>query len=99
MRVLRRNKDFLLTIIEVFIHDPLYKWALTAQKAQKRQADVESPGSDVVEVEDSVLPEGLVVNADAERSLLRIRQKLDGLDGGVSLSGLLIHWLCCYDGY
>ena len=82
LRVLRRQKEFLLTIIEVFIHDPLYKWALTAKAAHKRQADIEIPDSEVVVVEDNVIPEGLVANADAERSLLRIRQKLAGLDGG-----------------
>ena len=82
LRVLRRHKEFLLTIIEVFIHDPLYKWALTARAAQKRQADMEIPDSEVTIVEENVIPEGLVANADAERSLLRIRQKLDGFDGG-----------------
>ena len=87
--MLRHSKEFLLTIIEVFIHDPLYKWALTAKKAQNRQADVEIPDSEVVVVEENDMPgapEGAVVNADAERSLLRIRQKLDGFDGGASHS-------------
>lgn len=88
LRVLRQSKDFLLTIIEVFIHDPLYKWALTAKKAQKRQADVEDEGSEVIVVDDDIVPEGMVVNADAERSVLRIRQKLVGLDGGEPCAGL-----------
>lgn len=82
LRVLRLNKEFLLTIIEVFIHDPLYKWALTAKGAQNRQNNLEIPDSEVVVVEDNGIPEGLLANADAERSLLRIRQKLDGVDGG-----------------
>ena len=37
LRVLRANKESLLTILEVFIHDPLYKWQLTSQRAQQRQ--------------------------------------------------------------
>ena len=38
-QVLRNNKEVLLTIMEVFIHDPLYMWALTTAGASKRQAD------------------------------------------------------------
>jgi ataxia telangiectasia mutated family protein len=38
LRVLRTHKESLLTIVEVFIHDPLYKWALTPAGAQQRQA-------------------------------------------------------------
>ena len=38
LRVLRAHKESLLTIVEVFIHDPLYKWALTPADAQLRQA-------------------------------------------------------------
>ena len=37
LRVLRANKESLLTILEVFIHDPLYKWQLTSARAQQRQ--------------------------------------------------------------
>jgi ataxia telangiectasia mutated family protein len=37
--VLRASKDSLLTVVEVFIHDPLYKWALTPTDAARRQHD------------------------------------------------------------
>lgn len=37
LEVLRTNKITIVTIIEVLIHDPLYSWALTSQKVQKRQ--------------------------------------------------------------
>ena len=37
LRVLRVHKESLLTIMEVFIHDPLYRWALTPANAQQRQ--------------------------------------------------------------
>ena len=37
LRVLRANKESLLTILEVFIHAPLYKWQLTSARAQQRQ--------------------------------------------------------------
>ena len=38
-QVLRANKEVLLTIMEVFIYDPLYKWALTTSRALQRQLD------------------------------------------------------------
>lgn len=83
LRVLRRHKEFLATIVEVLIHDPLYKWALTARAAEDRQN---------ADNDEELLPdepgrregsEAVVANADAERALLRIRQKLDGLEGGM----------------
>jgi ataxia telangiectasia mutated family protein len=37
LSVMRTNKEALLTIIEVFIYDPLYKWALSPLKALERQ--------------------------------------------------------------
>jgi hypothetical protein len=37
LAVMRANKESLLTIVEVFIHDPLYKWALSPLKALQRQ--------------------------------------------------------------
>ncbi|CAA2954520.1 Serine threonine- kinase ATM [Olea europaea subsp. europaea] len=37
LSVMRTNKEALLTIVEVFIHDPLYKWALSPLKAMQRQ--------------------------------------------------------------
>ena len=37
LRVLRAHKRSLATVVEVFIHDPLYRWALTPADAQRRQ--------------------------------------------------------------
>ena len=37
LRVLRAAQESLATIVEVFIHDPLYKWALSPAAAQLRQ--------------------------------------------------------------
>lgn len=76
LRVLRAHKAHLLTIIEVFLHDPLYRWGLTENQAEKVQRDVDSavPDEDVAGEE--------MGNADAEQALLRIRYKLDGLDSG-----------------
>jgi len=72
LRVLRHEKDALLTVLSVFIHDPLYKWALTLDVANKKQES---------EVIDDV-KDDIVGNADANRTLLRIQQKLEGIEAG-----------------
>lgn len=37
LQVLRANRDALLTVVGVVIHDPLYRWALTPIDVQRRQ--------------------------------------------------------------
>lgn len=88
LRVLRDQKEALLTVLEVLLHDPLYKWGLTLVQANRRQkksdegtGDEEGPPGD----------EGgggntLVGTADANRTLLRIKQKLEGVESGDSAS-------------
>ena len=92
---------------KVFIHDPLYKWALTPLGAQKRQKDELTGDSDTAEggapqATSLGMPAGtagsadsLLANADAERALLRLKQKLAGLEGGVHQQNYLIlrKWL------
>ena len=41
MKVLRNQHESLITIVEVFIHDPLYKWALSPFKALEIQREDE----------------------------------------------------------
>jgi ataxia telangiectasia mutated family protein len=78
LSVMRTNKEALLTIIEVFIHDPLYKWALSPLKALQRQKETdEDETSDVESPEDE--NEG---NKDATRALMRVKQKLEGYEEG-----------------
>ncbi|XP_074316262.1 serine/threonine-protein kinase ATM [Silene latifolia] len=76
--LMRINKEALLTIIEVFIHDPLYKWALSPLKALQRQKE----GDDDIETnwEDSL--DEYEGNKDAARALMRVKQKLDGYEDG-----------------
>ncbi|KAL4452130.1 hypothetical protein ABPG75_007792 [Micractinium tetrahymenae] len=92
LRVLRASKESILTVVEVFIHDPLYKWALTTTAANRRQheADAAAAGGGV-EDDDRGSGAGAtgaggsgvsVANADAERTLLRIKQKLEGTEYG-----------------
>ncbi|KAK1564596.1 hypothetical protein Q3G72_006661 [Acer saccharum] len=78
LSVMRTNKEALLTIVEVFIHDPLYKWALSPLKALQRQKDTD---------DDSItclggLQDEYLGNKDAARALMRVKQKLDGYEEG-----------------
>lgn len=88
LQVLRASKEGILTVIEVFIHDPLYKWALTTTAAARRQHD--APGGDDDDDGSGVAAPGAadiggvtLANADAERTLLRVKQKLEGVEAGV----------------
>ncbi|XP_052181201.1 serine/threonine-protein kinase ATM isoform X3 [Diospyros lotus] len=75
--VMRTNKEALLTIVEVFIHDPLYKWALSPLKALQRQKETDDDLE--TSLDDSEEYEG---NKDAARALMRVKQKLDGYEEG-----------------
>lgn len=78
LSVMRTNKEALLTIVEVFIHDPLYKWALSPLKALQRQKETEDDLE--TSLEDS--EEEYEGNKDAARALMRVKQKLDGYEEG-----------------
>ncbi|EXB87890.1 Serine/threonine-protein kinase ATM [Morus notabilis] len=78
LSVMRTNKEALLTIVEVFIHDPLYKWALSPLKALQRQKETDDdPETSLEDSQDDY--EG---NKDAARALMRVKQKLDGYEEG-----------------
>lgn len=79
LSVMRTNKEALLTIIEVFIHDPLYKWALSPLKALQRQKETEDDLETTLEGSQQDDYEG---NKDAARALMRVKQKLDGYEEG-----------------
>ncbi|XP_022767135.1 serine/threonine-protein kinase ATM isoform X5 [Durio zibethinus] len=78
LSVMRTNKEALLTIIEVFIHDPLYKWALSPLKALQRQKETD------YDLESSLegFQDEYEGNKDAARALMRVKQKLDGYEEG-----------------
>ncbi|GMH31457.1 hypothetical protein Nepgr_033300 [Nepenthes gracilis] len=78
LAVMRTNKEALLTIVEVFIHDPLYKWALSPLKALERQKETD----DDVETNWEDSEDEYEGNKDAARALLRVKQKLDGYEEG-----------------
>lgn len=79
MKVLRSNRDLIVTIVEVFLHDPLYKWTLSPLKALRLQREETEIG---VHQEDN----GEDKNKGAERVLIRLKQKLQGYEYGEPLS-------------
>ena len=86
MKVLRANHASLITIVEVFIHDPLYRWALSPLQALRLQREETNLDSSM----DEDLTGGSAGNGngntDAERTLLRIKQKLQGYEYGEALN-------------
>jgi len=62
---------------QVFIHDPLYKWALSPLKALQRQKETDDTDSCLDDSQEAY--EG---NKDAARAILRVKQKLDGYEDG-----------------
>lgn len=66
LHLLRKNKSVLMTILEVLLYDPLYIWDLIAKK------EAETSKSTPNDLEKK--------NLIAQRALLRIQAKLDGID-------------------
>lgn len=97
LSVMQRNKDVLLTIVEVLLHDPMFNWALTPEEVLREQNSRDGSDQDIFESDDlsRSLDESAVaqkVNNDisgsteAHRALNRISEKLDGLEGTERLS-------------
>ncbi|XP_070188647.1 serine-protein kinase ATM-like [Littorina saxatilis] len=97
MEVMRGNQESLMTIVQVLLHDPLSEWTLSPQRAYALQGRRERRDSDTSDNNVSVADTELDVERDksggngpvnklAERVLLRLRQKLQGLEDGVALS-------------
>lgn len=76
--------------MQVFIHDPLYRMGLSATTANHQQLGSLSAltleAADGHEAGPAAAP---LANADAERTVLRCRQKLQGRDQGAPV---LAHW-------
>jgi len=85
LRVMRKHKDPIVTVLSVFIHDPLYSWSLSHErigKSGKTQQAAEGSGNDGDGGDNdngSEVDEG---NVSATRTLLVIKDKLEGIIGG-----------------
>eukprot|EP00009_Paramoeba_aestuarina_P014525 CAMPEP_0201538480 /NCGR_PEP_ID=MMETSP0161_2-20130828/67728_1 /ASSEMBLY_ACC=CAM_ASM_000251 /TAXON_ID=180227 /ORGANISM="Neoparamoeba aestuarina, Strain SoJaBio B1-5/56/2" /LENGTH=185 /DNA_ID=CAMNT_0047945337 /DNA_START=237 /DNA_END=790 /DNA_ORIENTATION=- len=99
MKVLRANKEYVLTIVEVFVHDPLFRSLspMVALQAQRNEEDDEEGVEGVEEVLSDETRESHggqdLRDKDAERTLLRIKAKLQGCEYGemLSVEGQVIH--------
>lgn len=58
--------------MQVFVHNPLYQWEITSEKASKRQARSGGGAGEQLRVG----------NADAGRAVARVAAKLRGVDFG-----------------
>ena len=87
------EKGFFASVVEVLVHDPLYKWGISEEKKKKsmkggQQRAKGQNGEGGVDDDDNSDGNNdpvvaiSITNADAERALLRVRNKLAGLDAG-----------------
>ncbi len=82
---------------QVFIHDPLYKWGLTLGQKQQRQRD-DGGNAPPTPAAAADAREHTVKNADAERTVLRVRAKLLGTEAGALPACPRLSWrLSCWN--
>ena len=88
LRVMRKHKEPIITVLSVFIHDPLYTWSLSHERVgmntqRRSQQAPDSPTEGANDAGDNardiVDDEG---NVSATRTLLVIKHKLEGIIGG-----------------
>jgi ataxia telangiectasia mutated family protein len=91
LRVMRKHKEPIVTVLSVFIHDPLYTWSLAHDRVGKDRTSQRDGSDDHVDANDANdvndiknLNGDNEGNMDANRTLLVIKQKLEGRIGGDS---------------
>ncbi|CDZ97128.1 serine threonine-protein kinase atr [Phaffia rhodozyma] len=75
MRILRDNKDSLMSVLETFIHDPLVEWENDKRRMDREKAKSKGSRRSLDNSETSIL-------ALAQRSLEPIERKLRGVQAG-----------------
>uniref|UniRef100_A0A182F611 Serine/threonine-protein kinase ATM n=1 Tax=Anopheles albimanus TaxID=7167 RepID=A0A182F611_ANOAL len=89
MEVLRSNQAPIITILEVLLHDPLYSWnVLSNKRANQRQLQDSQPDTtDCSEMR--FVQHTPDVNVTAERALMLVTKKLEGMedDKYISIEG------------
>jgi ataxia telangiectasia mutated family protein len=84
MAVLRSHHSSLMTILQVFLHDPLYQWTLSPLQAlQKQQGrNQQQQQKQQQRQQKQQIHDTQPGNRDAHRALMRIKQKLQGFENG-----------------
>ncbi|KAK5640688.1 hypothetical protein RI129_009235 [Pyrocoelia pectoralis] len=84
LEMLRNNSETIVSILEVLLYDPLYTWTITPAEAYNRQLNEDQEqnycGDSCNNSLQFINEES--VNITAERTLLRLRQKLQGIAEG-----------------
>ncbi|XP_070394356.1 serine-protein kinase ATM isoform X4 [Dermacentor albipictus] len=83
MEVMRASRELLVTVVEVLLHDPLSSWTLSPERVAALQTDGDTLPPQRPSPE---LPYMQGDNRLARRMLLRLEQKLRGLEEGAPLS-------------
>ncbi|XP_062423249.1 serine-protein kinase ATM [Rhea pennata] len=93
MDVMRNSQEALLTIVQVLLYDPLFDWTMNPLKAlylQQRpedEADMSSTlNADPQECNRKASSDDQSFNKVAERVLMRLQEKLKGVEEGTVLS-------------
>ncbi|XP_058519931.1 serine-protein kinase ATM [Ochotona princeps] len=93
LEVMRNSKDTLLTIVEVLLYDPLFDWTMNPLKAlylqQRPEDETEfqpTPNADGQECKRNLSDIDDTLNKVAERVLIRLQEKLKGVEEGTVLS-------------
>lgn len=95
MEVMRSSQEALLTIVEVLLYDPLFDWTMNPLKAfylQQHDENAElhatlnpTPGGDEIDAHRKA-SDSQSFNKVAERVLIRLQEKLKGVEEGTVLS-------------
>ncbi|XP_063286192.1 serine-protein kinase ATM [Pelobates fuscus] len=90
MEVMRSSQEALLTIVEVLLYDPLFDWTMNPLKAlylQQDEGDLNATlGGDDPECNRNTCSDTQSFNKVAERVLLRLQEKLKGVEEGMVLN-------------
>ncbi|XP_058145086.1 serine-protein kinase ATM [Dasypus novemcinctus] len=93
MEVMRNSQETLLTIVEVLLYDPLFDWTMNPLKAlylqQRPEDETElhaTPNADDQECKRNLSDTDQSFNKVAERVLMRLQEKLKGVEEGTVLS-------------
>lgn len=89
---MRNSQEALLTIVEVLLYDPLFDWtmnplkALYLQQSPEDEADVRSTIGASDQECNGANSDNQTFNKVAERVLMRLQEKLKGVEEGTVLS-------------
>eukprot|EP00754_Rhynchopus_humris_P014175 Rhum_TRINITY_DN14378_c9_g1::Rhum_TRINITY_DN14378_c9_g1_i1::g.84380::m.84380/K04728/ATM, TEL1; ataxia telangiectasia mutated family protein len=93
LTVLRRNKQLLRTVVDVFVHDPLYNYSLDASRLMHKQEGFagdakakKKAAAAAAAAAAARTASGSEGNPDAELAIMRVSEKLDGYEDGETLS-------------